>query len=121
MTIIHIDPNDTLPLIYQITNEIKKLIDNRIIRGGARMPSIRSFASDHGVSRFTVVQAYDRLVAMGYLNSRLGSGFYVSTRPKPHSSIEVSKLDDSIDVAWLLRNALEACCRIHDQPFTEVV
>jgi DNA-binding transcriptional MocR family regulator len=107
MTIINIDPADTLPLIHQITNGIKELIDNRTIRSGSRMPSIRSFASDHGVSRFTVVQAYDRLVAMGYLNSRLGSGFYVSVRPKPHVSIEISKLDDSIDVAWLLRNALE--------------
>ncbi len=107
MTIIRIDPADSLPLIYQITNGIKELIDNRVIRNGARMPSIRNFASDHGVSRFTVVQAYDRLVAMGYLNSKLGSGFYVSTRPTPHASIEASKLDDSIDVAWLLRNALE--------------
>ena len=45
---------------------------------------------------------------MGYLNSKLGSGFYVSARPKPHATIDgISKLDDSIDVAWLLRNALE--------------
>jgi len=107
MTIITLDPTDSLPLIHQITNGIKALIDNRAIRSGARMPSIRSFASDHGVSRFTVVQAYDKLVAMGYLNSKLGSGFYVSARPKPRASAEVSKLDDSIDVAWLLRNALE--------------
>jgi len=107
MTIINIDPSDSLPLIYQITNAIKALINNRAIRCGSRLPSIRNFASDHGVSRFTVVQAYDRLVAMGYLNSRLGSGFYVSARPKPRTATEVSKLDDSIDVAWLLRNALE--------------
>jgi len=109
MTIIKIDPSDDLPLIYQITNGIKELIDHQGIRSGARMPSIRNFASDHGVSRFTVVQAYDRLVAMGYLNSKLGSGFYVSARPnKPHAPIAgISKLDDSIDVAWLLRNALE--------------
>jgi len=107
MTIINIDPADSLPLIHQITHGIKALIDSRSIRSGSRMPSIRNFASDHGVSRFTVVQAYDQLVAMGYLNSRLGSGFYVSARPKPHASAEVSKLDDSIDVAWLLRNALE--------------
>lgn len=107
MTIIHIDPDDRTPLIYQITNGIKELIDNRGIRSGARMPSIRKFAEDHGVSRFTVVQAYDRLVAMGYLNSRLGSGFYVSARPAPYTPAEASKLDDSIDVAWLLRNALE--------------
>jgi DNA-binding transcriptional MocR family regulator len=107
MTIIRLDPNDSLPLIHQITHGIKALIDNRAIRSGTRMPSIRNFASDHDISRFTVVQAYDRLVAMGYLNSKLGSGFYVSARPKPRATTEIGKLDDSIDVAWLLRNALE--------------
>jgi len=41
------------------------------------MQSIRQFADQHGVSRFTVVEAYDRLVAKGFLESRRGSGFYV--------------------------------------------
>ncbi|NDU85747.1 MAG: GntR family transcriptional regulator, partial [Ferrovum sp.] len=107
MTLIKLDPHDALPLIHQITHGIRALIDQRTIRSGARMPSIRNFAVDHGVSRFTVVQAYDQLVAMGYLNSKLGSGFYVSARPKPNTAEENSKLNDSIDVAWLLRNALE--------------
>ena len=108
MTIININRDDHQPLIYQITDGIKKLIDDRVIRGGVRMPSIRDFASTHHVSRFTVVQAYDKLVAMGYLNSKLGSGFYVSTRQNPHSSADVfNKVYGSVDVAWLLHNALE--------------
>ena len=44
------------------------------------VPSIRNFAETHGVSRFTVVEAYDRLVAMGCLQSRRGAGFYVAAR-----------------------------------------
>ena len=108
MTIININPDDSLPLIYQITDGIKKLIDDRDIRSGTRMPSIRDFASKHHVSRFTVVQAYDKLVAMGYLNSKLGSGFYVSARQNPHSSADDdSNPYGSVDVAWLLHNALE--------------
>ena len=43
-----------------------------------RVPSIREFARTHKVSRFTVVEAYDRLVAMGYLEARRGSGFYTT-------------------------------------------
>ena len=108
MTIIKVNPKDSLPLVHQITSSIKDLIDSRTFRNGMRMPSIRQFASDHGVSRFTVVQAYDKLVAMGYLISRLGSGFYVASRPQPRAAMEGSnRLDGSIDVAWLLRNALE--------------
>ena len=48
---------------------------------GTRVPSIREFARSYGVSRFTVVEAYDRLVAMGYLEARRGSGFYTTPRP----------------------------------------
>lgn len=107
MTIINIDPTDSRPLTLQIAEGVKTLIDNRTLRNGARMPSIRNFADEHGVSRFTVVQAYDKLVAMGYLASRLGSGFYVSARPKSHAAAESGKPDGSINVAWLLSNALE--------------
>lgn len=108
MTMINLNPDDSLPLIRQITDGIKQLIDERVIRSGARMPSIRDFASKHHVSRFTVVQAYDKLVAMGYLNSKLGSGFYVSARQNSHAIADRnSHLYGSVDVAWLLHNALE--------------
>ena len=108
MPMLSLDSHDSLPLIQQIVTAVKKLIDDRAIRPGARMPSIRSFAQSHGVSRFTVVQAYDKLVAMGYLHSRQGSGFYVSPRPVPRDFPEASyRLDSAIDVVWLLRNALK--------------
>src|SRR6516225_3951544 len=51
---------------------------HRLLRPGTRLPSIRGFAESHNVSRFTVVEAYDRLVAMGYLQSRRGAGFYTA-------------------------------------------
>lgn len=108
MPMISLNSNDSVPLIEQITRAIGKMIDDRAIRTGSRMPSIRSFALDHKVSRFTVVQAYDRLVAMGYLHSRQGSGFYVSSRPKPHAPQDgMVKLDSAVDVVWLLRKSLE--------------
>ena len=108
MPILSLNPNDSLPLIDQIAHALRKMIDDRAIRGGARMPSIRQFALDHGISRFTVVQAYDKLVAMGYLQSRPGSGFYVTPRPQPHVSIDSQCEPDSVvDVVWLLRNSLE--------------
>ena len=108
MPIVSLDSNDSLPLIDQIANAVKKMVDDRAIRAGTRMPSIRNFAQDHGISRFTVVQAYDRLVAMGYLQSRQGSGFYVSQRQNPYVAMESSYEPDSVmDIVWLLRNSLE--------------
>ena len=49
-------------------------------RPDAKLPSIRAFAAAHGVSVFTVVEAYDRLVAQGWLTSRAHSGFFVKRR-----------------------------------------
>jgi GntR family transcriptional regulator/MocR family aminotransferase len=45
---------------------------------GDRLPATRSLASDLGVSRTTVGIAYERLVAEGFLESRVGDGTYVT-------------------------------------------
>jgi DNA-binding transcriptional MocR family regulator len=107
MSLVTLDSQDSIPLVNQIVASVMKQVDDRAMRAGTRMPSIRKFAADHGVSRFTVVQAYDRLVATGYLRSRQGSGFYVAPRPKPQVARETTyKLDSATDILWLLRNAL---------------
>ena len=73
------------PLADQIVAGIKRQIDDRHLRPGTKLPSIRNFAESYKVSRFTVVEAYDRLVAMGYLQSRRGAGFYTSAAPRPRT------------------------------------
>ena len=75
-------PHDTaaLTLVEQLVQWARRRIEERVFRPGMRMPSIRKLALDKGVSRFTVVEAYERLVAQGYLESRRGSGFYVRER-----------------------------------------
>ena len=68
------------PLVTQIVDGLRRLIADGSLRTGARIPSIRQFAKTHQVSVFTVVEAYDRLVAQGYLVSRPHSGFFVRRR-----------------------------------------
>lgn len=58
---------------------------------GAALPSSRSLASDLGVSRSTVVAAYDQLVAEGYLVARHGSATRVATL---RSATEPERDDD---------------------------
>jgi len=99
----------------QIVRSIAARIDDRQLRAGARMPSIRSFAASHGVSPFTVVAGYDKLVAQGYLESRRGAGFFVRERSALNTSLLNASLvsapagvpvpqAQSLDVVWLLRN-----------------
>ena len=108
MPLISINPQDTLPLVEQIVQGLAQLIDLQKIRTGSRLPSIRQFALEHQVSRFTVVQAYDRLVASGHLRSRKGSGFYVSQIATNviKQGAEVSELDQAVDVLWVLKRYL---------------
>lgn len=97
-----------LPLVDQIVTGMRQRIDDRVLRVGTRLPSIRQFAATRNVSRFTVVEAYDRLVALGYLNPRRGSGFYVAARAEPEAGkARPASLERAIDEVWLMRRVLE--------------
>lgn len=73
-----------------------------------RLPSVRDLAEEAGVSRFTVVQAYDKLVAQGLIESRRGSGFYVLPSTRSVSGAEMTQLhvdaDTAFDTSFLLRS-----------------
>ena len=65
-------------LVEQIVGAITHMVQQRALRIGTRMPSVRQFAKCNGVSTFTVVESYDRLVTLGLLSSRRGSGYFVA-------------------------------------------
>ena len=92
-----------MTLVERLCNELRHRIDQRLLRPGSRLPSIRQCADRHGVSRFTVVEAYERLVAQGYLESRRGSGFYVRERRPLIASPMVAAPPPTLDVVWLAR------------------
>jgi DNA-binding transcriptional MocR family regulator len=99
------------PLTDQIVAGIKRQIDDRHLRPGAKLPSIRNFAESYNISRFTVVAAYDRLVAMGYLQSRRGAGFYAAAGPLSMPATRPAPSEDhkrNEQLVWLIRNLLEA-------------
>ena len=55
MLSLTIGQGGALPLRDQIVAGIKCQIDDRLLRPGTRLPSIRKFAESYKVSRFTVV------------------------------------------------------------------
>ena len=104
---------DDRTLVEQTVAWLRGRIDERVCRPGTRVPSIRALATERGVSRFTVVEAYDRLVAHGYLESRRGSGFYVrdiapapapASRGRRRASRTPPTAATGIDAQWLVRN-----------------
>ncbi len=109
MSDIVLDRSDPLPLIDQIQRAIRTQIDSRTIRPGARLLSIRQFATQHAVSRSTVVEAYDRLVALGYVEARRGAGFFAASGQQraDHADIAVARKGNE-ELVWLIRRLLEA-------------
>lgn len=100
-------PGSAVTLVEQIVSGFQARIEQGLLRAGTRLPSIREFARQQQVSRFTVVEAYDRLVARGDVESRRGSGFYVRARRPVLRSSDRSWAESpspQVDVVWLLRN-----------------
>src|SRR5881398_3613641 len=68
------------PLVDQICERVTQLVRDGQLPAGARLPSIRKLARQVGASPFTVVDAYDRLVARGLIEPHAGRGFFVTQR-----------------------------------------
>jgi GntR family transcriptional regulator/MocR family aminotransferase len=49
------------------------------LRPGARLPGTRDLAGQYGLSRGTIVNAFEQLKSEGYLEGSVGSGTYVNT------------------------------------------
>lgn len=93
--------------IETIVDSIVVRIERGALRPGERLPSIRGASEIFKASKNTIVDAYDRLVASGQIESKPGSGFYVSHhRPKRAETAEPAKIE-AVDSVWLLREQLE--------------
>lgn len=80
--LIHIHDTSGKPVFRQIMDQIMELVDSATLKPGTRLPSTRSLATQLGVNRSTVYNAYQELWALGYLESRPGSYSTVRSRPK---------------------------------------
>jgi len=76
--VLAIDRGRRGSLVDQIVAAIADMVNRRALCAGTKMPSVRQFAKVNGVSTFTVVESYDRLLHLGLLSSRRGSGFFVA-------------------------------------------
>jgi DNA-binding transcriptional MocR family regulator len=91
-----------------VMDALRERIAGRSLMPGARVPSIRAMTETLGVSKSTVVEAYDRLVAEGTIVARRGSGFFVSGHAPPLALADLGpRLDRQVDPLWLTRQSLE--------------
>ncbi len=67
-----------LSRVDQIVEKVALMLEAGAYKTFERLPSIRQAARENGVSKNTMAEAYDRLVARGLLEARAGSGYYMS-------------------------------------------
>jgi len=61
------------PLRVQLEGQLRSAVRDGLLAPGMPLPSTRALARELGVSRGVVVEAYDQLVAEGYLATRQGA------------------------------------------------
>ncbi|MGR3715777.1 MAG: MocR-like pyridoxine biosynthesis transcription factor PdxR [Thermohalobaculum sp.] len=79
LSMVDIDREAPVPLYQQLDSALRKAVLSGSLKAGARLPATRSLAEDLGISRLTVQNVYEQLVAEGYFLSRRGSGTYVAS------------------------------------------
>ena len=67
------------PRYLQIYRAVREAVLSSRLPAGSRLPSSRRLASELGVSRNTVLLAFDQLRSEGFLEGRHGAGSYVSS------------------------------------------
>ncbi|MCW5655782.1 PLP-dependent aminotransferase family protein [Hydrogenophaga sp.] len=72
-------------LTEQLAARFAERVRHRLLAPGARLPSVRQCAQQHGVSPSTVVAAYDQLLAQGLIVARKNRGFFVRDAQPPRA------------------------------------
>lgn len=75
---IDLDRSEPTALHRQLYYRLSIAILTRRLMPGTRLPPTRALAAELGVARNTVVNAFEQLLAEGYIEGKVGSGTYVS-------------------------------------------
>jgi GntR family transcriptional regulator/MocR family aminotransferase len=82
---LHVSLNGHRNLSGEVYRQLREAILDGRLRGREALPSSRELARRLQVSRTTVLVAYERLRAEGFLSTRVGAGTFVSEGIRPRS------------------------------------
>ncbi len=99
-------------LTEQLASRFAEHIRQRLMAPGARLPSVRECARRHGVSPYTVVAAYDQLLAQGLVEARKQRGFFVrdqrsGSAPVPQPPAPAPRLAAPVSATTLVRSMFQ--------------
>jgi DNA-binding transcriptional MocR family regulator len=77
---ITVDKTSSEPVYEQIRRQVEDLVRQGLLASGTRIPSVRELAQRLGVTKNTVGAAYDELSARRLIETRHGSGTFVTSQ-----------------------------------------
>ena len=95
--IICFDSESQVPKYRQIIQSVKKAIDKKYLKKGDKIPSINQICSVYGLSRDTVLQAYNELKSHGIITSKKGKGYFIE-RTDIHLEEKIFLLFDELNI-----------------------
>jgi GntR family transcriptional regulator/MocR family aminotransferase len=110
-----------LPLHRQLYEALRRAILQGKLSAGERVPSSRELTQDLGMSRNTVVAAFNQLTVEGYLISHVGSGTFVKdTVPKAAMQRLPAQEDQGANLSHRGQALATTYCatQLEIQPFT---
>ncbi|WP_257426737.1 aminotransferase-like domain-containing protein [Nocardioides carbamazepini] len=102
---VRLDRADPRPLGTQLADQVRQLVLDGALARHDPMPATRRLAADLGVSRSVVEQAFDQLLAEGWLEARRGSGTWVAGGPAGHHAAPARRRTPARERALVLLDA----------------
>ena len=78
---IQIDLKSGVPFYRQIIDQVKAAMATEAVAPGDRLPTVRQLAVDLSINPNTVSRAYTELELTGLVETQMGSGTFVGSRP----------------------------------------
>lgn len=92
------------PKVQQIVNALTQAMDEGLLSPGSKLPSVREMTQVLGVSKFTLIEALDRLRGQARITSSQGLGYFVAPAPITATAEPVDLLPK--DLTSVLRRSL---------------
>ncbi|MNM81904.1 HTH-type transcriptional regulatory protein GabR [compost metagenome] len=92
---IRFDPASYLSITAQLCQQVRQNNENGEFGDGLRLPPTRKLAAEFGIARNVFIDAYEQLIAEGYLIGQAGSGTYVAggIQQSPAGAVDEKQLD----------------------------
>ena len=102
---LRVDAHSPIPIRWQLTEQLKHVIEGGGVPRDQALPSIRELAGFLGINPNTVARAIEDLKRSGYVEARRGKGVFVTSTPpaRPAPTLREDFLKDTVIRAAALR------------------